>query len=241
MEVRPFNMLDNDSQSPLYKQLKDNLFKGIKSGAYPADSRIPSEPALCERYGVSRVTVRRALKELTDEGLLVRRQGKGTFVAAAKLKVNLKDVTGFSEACRAMGKKPSSLVIGCEWTHLSSKDAAALNLNEGDMAIELNRLRLADDMPVMLEKNVFSKEFAFLFEADLTQSLYDCLAIHGFYPQRATHDISLCHASLTQARYLQVDFGEALLHLYEVIFDSKGEPLHTSLQTIRGDRFTFRI
>lgn len=233
--------LNSQSLSPLYKQLMDRLYADILKGTYPVNSRIPSEPSLCAHYGVSRVTVRKALAELTDEGLLLRIQGKGTFVAAPKLKRNLRDVTGFSESCRQMGKEPGSMVIHALPAQASLKDAQDLEIMENDPAVELMRLRLSDGMPVMLEKNVFSSAYAFLLQSDLTGSLYDLLAMRHIYPDRATHDISLCHASSLHAKYLEVEPGEALLHLYEVIYDQSSRPIHTSMQFIRGDRFTFRI
>ncbi len=233
--------LDSRSLSPLYKQLKDKLYADIKSGVYPVHSRIPSEPELCQHYCVSRVTVRKALSDLTEEGLLIRMQGKGTFVAMPKLKRDLRDVTGFSDACRDMGKVPGAILIQAFSTKPSLKDATDLHISEEDSVIEILRLRLSDNMPVMFEKNVFSQGYQYLLSEDLSGSLYDILLRHHVEPHRATHDISLCHATAQQAKYLEVENGEALLHLYEVIYDKLGQPIHTSVQYIRGDRFTFRI
>ena len=78
--------LEKKSQSPLYQQLMTRLKNDIVAGVYPAGGRIPSEQVLCDTYGVSRVTVRKAMLDLVQEGLLVRRQGKGTFVAEEKIR-----------------------------------------------------------------------------------------------------------------------------------------------------------
>ena len=107
--------------------------------------------------------------------------------------------------------------------------------------MEIVRLRLADDIPVMLETNRFPADYGWLSEADLTGSLYALLAEKGVEAKQAVHDISLCHATPAQAKALAVEPGEALLCLQEAIFDQNGHPLHTSHQVIRGDRFTFRI
>ena len=95
--------LEKKSQSPLYQQLMMRLKNDILSGAYPPGGRIPSEQWLCDTYGVSRVTVRKALLDLVQEGLLVRRQGKGTFVADERIQRDLAHITSFSDACRQMG------------------------------------------------------------------------------------------------------------------------------------------
>lgn len=233
--------LDNISASPLYKQLIDAIYSDIKNGAYPVHSRIPSEQALCQKYHISRVTVRKALASLTNSGLLVRKQGKGTFVAIPKIKRNLRDVTGFSEFCRDMGKNPSTQLIHAYQAQVSLKDATSLHLKEHESVIEIMRLRLADNDPVMLETNVFPMKYAFLLEEGLTRSLYETLYAHRIVPDRATHDISLTYATAQHAKYLQVEPDVALLNLYEVIYDSHGSPIHTSMQFIRGDKFTFRI
>lgn len=233
--------LDGNSLSPLYKQLKDELYRDIKNGVYPVHSRIPSEAELCRRYGISRVTVRKALADLTEEGLLLRIQGKGTFIAMPRLEKNLTAVTDFSQSCRLMGKKPSAVVLRAVCAEPSVKDAGDLSLGAENQVVDILRLRLADDMPVMIEENVFPGTYAYLLDADLTGSLYAILHRHHVKPNRALHDISLCHATPSQAKLLQISPGEALLHLYEIIYDNQEKPIHISRQFIRGDRFTFRI
>lgn len=95
--------LEKKSQSPLYQQLMARLKNDILAGVYPSGARIPSEQLLCETYGVSRVTVRKAMLDLVQEGLLVRRQGKGTFVADERIQRDLLQITSFSAACRQNG------------------------------------------------------------------------------------------------------------------------------------------
>ena len=92
--------LEKKSQSPLYQQLMTRLKNDILAGVYPSGARIPSEQLLCETYGVSRVTVRKAMLDLVQEGLLVRKQGKGTFVADERIQRDLLQITSFSAACR---------------------------------------------------------------------------------------------------------------------------------------------
>ena len=92
--------LRTQDAQPLYKQIVQAIQHSIQSGEYPEGSRLPSEQELSELFHVSRITVRTALKELADEELVIRRQGKGTYVGKKKFKRNLSLVTSFSEACR---------------------------------------------------------------------------------------------------------------------------------------------
>ena len=102
------------SAVPLYQQVMDDLKGEIARGVYAAGSRIPSEMELAKSYGVGRVTVRRAIEELSRAGYLNRQQGRGTFVCAPKLKRKIRqkgDVQSFSDACRVNGMEPGACVI----------------------------------------------------------------------------------------------------------------------------------
>lgn len=233
-------ILNVESHSPLYKQLIKKLRDDIASGIYPVHSRIPSEQELCETYQVSRVTVRKALAELTQEGLLNRQQGKGTFVGVPRLCKDLKDVTSFHDSCRLMNCTPSTRVIHAQLTYATEEDRRDL-MCDTEQVVETLRLRMADDTPVMLETNRFPMQYEYLLQEDLSGSLYDILQEHGAEAAQAVHKISLSYATAIQARHLGMDEGDALLNLHEIIYDQYGRPLHTSKQLIRGDRFTFRI
>ncbi|MBQ8557078.1 MAG: GntR family transcriptional regulator [Clostridia bacterium] len=229
-----------DSASPLYRQLMLRLREDIAQGVYPPRSRIPSEQELCNSYQVSRVTVRKALSELTREGLLRRMQGKGTFVCAPRIQSDLHHVTSFTDACRAMGAVASTRLIQAHLTAPEPDVREKLQLTEAQ-AVEIVRLRLADDQPVMLEVNCFPLRYESLLREDLTTSLYDMLHRRDVEAAKGIHEISLCYATPQQARLLAVEPGTALLRLDQMIYDQHGAPLHTSHQIIRGDRFTFRI
>lgn len=238
MTERP---LKADSSSPLYKQLIRRLRGDIATGVYPVNARIPSEQELCDAYDVSRVTVRKALAELTAEGLLVRRQGKGTYVSVPRLCKDLRDVNSFHDACRMRGCVPGTQVIHARMVPAQREDVAAQLCRNGEQVVETLRLRLADGVPVMLETNHFPPEYDFLLRADLSRSLYATLQERDLEATQAVHEISLRYASPQQAALLQVQPGDALLCLEETIYDQFSRPLHTSVQLIRGDRFTFRI
>lgn len=233
-------ILTGESSSPLYRQLMTRLREDIAAGKYPVGGRIPSELALVDAYQVSRVTVRKALLELTREGLLKRRQGKGTFVCSPRLCKDLRDVNSFTDACRLQGSQPGTRVIHAQIVRATQEEQERLNIPDGQL-VETMRLRTADGVPVMLEINHFPMAYAWLLQENLEVSLYGLLEKRDISPRRGIHEVSLCYATAAQAKLLDVTPESALLLLSEVVYDQHGLPLHTSNQVIRGDRFTFRI
>ena len=233
--------LQADSSSPLYHQLMQRITADIERGAYPTGSRIPPEHELEQLYQVSRVTVRRALAELTSEGLLERKQGKGTFVSMPKGNIQLKNLHSFHDSCKINKVKPSTDVIHIRETAASKADAEELNLGSGSRVLETLRVRRADGVPVVLERNRFSMAYAYLQDQDLTGSLYSLLREYGVEPKLAVHDVSLHFATDEEGELLETETGTPLVCLHEVIYDQRGRPLHNSIQLIRGERFVFRI
>ncbi|MBR5545394.1 MAG: GntR family transcriptional regulator [Clostridia bacterium] len=233
--------LEKKSQSPLYQQLMSRLKNDIKAGIYAPGARIPSEQLLCDTYAVSRVTVRKAMQDLVQEGLLVRRQGKGTFVAQERIQRDLQQITSFSQACRQNGHTAGARLISAEMVNAAAEDAEKLGLPADSLVVEIIRQRLCDGEPVMLEVNRFPAKYAFLLDMPADGSLYEELMKQGLIPSSAVHDISLGHATPMAARQLGCQPGDALLLLDETVLDQHGEPLHLSRQWIRGDKYTFRI
>ena len=233
--------LQSDSSSPLYHQLMQRITDDIEKGNYPVGSRIPPEHELEETYQVSRVTVRRALAELTAEGLLERKQGKGTFVSEPAFVRDMKSIHSFHDSCRKNGMRAGTKVIRITEKAADADDCAELNLTAGDRVVETVRVWRADGIPVALETNHFPMTYAYLENENLSGSLYNVLRDYGIEPRQASHDISMTYASDEQAKLLNIDKGAPLMRLHEVVYDQKGRPLHNSLQLIRGDRFVFRI
>lgn len=233
--------LQSDSSSPLYFQLMQRISADIDRGKYPVGSRIPPEHELENLYQVSRVTVRRALAELTGEGLLERKQGKGTFVSTPRVHQNLKSLHSFHDSCKQNGMTPGTDVIHIKEIPATVQDAEELNIRPGSRVLEILRVRRADGTAVTLERNRFTMAYAYLEDLDLKGSLYGILKEYGVEPKLAVHDISLRFADETEAKLLETEKGTPLVCLHEVIYDQRGRPLHTSVQLIRGDRFVFRI
>ena len=206
--------LQSDSSSPLYRQLMQRLAEDIEQGMYPVGSRIPPEHELEQLYQVSRVTVRRALAELTAEGLLDRKQGKGTFVSTPRISQDLKSIHSFHDACKQNGFQGGTIVIHVKETEAEATDIQELNLKAGDRIIETFRVRTADGVPVVLEKNHFSMAYAYLENESLDGSLYNILREYGIEPKQASHDISMAFATENQAKLLGIEPGAPLTGLF---------------------------
>lgn len=233
--------LQAESFSPLYHQLMQRIRGDIERGVYPTGSRIPPEHELEKLYQVSRVTVRRALSELTSEGLLERKQGKGTFVATPRGGLPLKNLHSFHDSCKLNRVKPSIDVIHVRETEAGAEAAEGLNISRGSRVLEILRVCRADGVPVVLERNHFSMAYAWLQDQDLSGSLYNILREYGVEPKLALHDVSLRFAERDEAELLETEEGTPLICLHEVIYDQRGRPLHTNIQLIRGERFVFTI
>ena len=233
--------LQAESYSPLYHQLMTRIRADIEQGTYPIGSKIPPEHELERLYQVSRVTVRRALAELTTEGLLERKQGKGTFVASPRGSLPLKSLHTFHDSCKMNKMRPSIDVIHVKETDADADAAEELNMSRGGKVLEVLRVCRGDGVPVVLERNHFSMAYAWLQDQDLTGSLYGLLREYGVEPKLALHDVSIRFAGEEEAKMLEMETEAPLIRLHEVIYDQRGRPLHTNVQLIRGDRFVFTI
>ena len=233
--------LRSESVSPLYAQIMERIRQDIFRGTYPIGSRIPAESELEIRYNVSRVTVRRALQELTSAGLLERKQGKGTFVSQPKVDRVERPLKGFHDSCREAGKKPSARIIYIRERAAGPEERTRLGLQENASVIEILRVLAADGEPVILEHCCFSMAFAWLEGAGIRGSLYRILQEYGVQAEKSTYDLSLAGAQAEEAALLGVPAGTALLRMEQVVYDQRGRPLHTGVSLIRGDLFTLRI
>ena len=141
-----------NSKLPLYHQLAEKITEEIKDNNLAEDEKIPSEREYCEKYKVSRSTVREAVKYLEQTGYLYRIQGKGTFVSPKMMKQNLLEFYSFTEEMKKLGKTPSSIIKSFKVITADKETAKKLNIQNESKIYYLERIRLADDIPIMLEK-----------------------------------------------------------------------------------------
>jgi GntR family transcriptional regulator len=227
--------------------VQDELRQRIDQGRLPAGSRLPSEPDLAAELQVSRATLREALRALEEEGLLRRRQGSGTYVADRPRMANSLDVNfGVTEAIRAAGMR-AGIASGRHWVEpASAAEAARLELEPGQDVLVVERVRTAEDKPVVLSRDVVPSRLvgdrAQVVEQMLHASIYEVLERdlgvvihHGvarFRPVRADHAV---------AGRLGVPRGELLLYLWQVDYAEDGAAVLSSHEFHLADAFDFTV
>ena len=236
-------MLKQDAITPLYVQLMEELETSIRNGVYKPGDKIMTEAEMAKEYGVNLITVRKAVGSLMEKGLVVRKQGKGTFVTKPKYSRNMKKLQSFTEMCEQMGVKPGAQVLENRLIMADKKVADRLGIEPGSNVVYISRLRLADGEPVQVEKSYFPLKYAFLLEEDLNNgSMFECLKEKaGAKVASSEKMIELCRATAEEAALMDVKKGDYLLFVKSTAYDENGEPMYAGIQLINGDRFSLYV
>lgn len=220
----------------LHKQVENALRQEIESGIWAVGDRIPSEAQLSEKYGVSRVTVRNAISRLVEDGLLVRLQGKGTFVSSHPIQSNVRVSRSFTAICEMQGRTAGAKLIDLQLCEPNAQQAAFLGLAPGERVLRLKRLRLVDEIPLVVETNYFPESFSFLMREELSGSLYRLLAQkYQITAAQSRMVVGVCRAGAEHVRWLGVAQSAPLLFNRSEVFDQAGTPLHLAEQAVRVD------
>jgi GntR family transcriptional regulator len=236
----PRNAIDRRSPVPFYFQLRKLLEEEITSGRWQPGGRVPSEPALCEHFAVSRTTVRHALAALEREGLLRKEKGRGAFVAEPRSSSwLLQSSQGFYEEAVGAGHRVTSVVLRREVEVLPRWAAEALDLPAGSEGVTLERLRSIDDRLVMYVLNHLPIDLAeTVLAADLENgSLYRVLEErHGLTVVGGRRVVEAVTAEQELARLLQVEPGAPLLFVESAAWDGNLRPFECYRAWHRADR-----
>ena len=225
--------------SPLYIQLASQLARSIHAGVYAVHHALPSERALCESMGVSRITARKAIDRLVAQGLVQRRHGSGNFIAARQPQ-GLTRLTSFSEQMAAGGQTPDSLWLLRSSAQPSAEERAALELAPTARVARLQRLRLADGVPVALEHTVLPLALLPKPQA-LEGSLYAHLEQLGHAPHQARQRLRALNADAEQAGLLQIPVGAALLWVTRSSRDAQGLAVELSHTWCKNDSYDYAV
>jgi GntR family transcriptional regulator len=235
--------IDPASAVPLYDQIEHNLREMIIQGHLAPGQTIPAESNLAESYGVSRLTIRRALDDLARQNWVEKKQGVGTFVRqpitaripACKL--------SFSAQMRAIGRVPSSRAIEKRQVAATLKVARALRVAEGSPVTELRRVRLADDVPILLETACLSSlRFPSLMERDWSQgqSLYEVLdSEYDVAITSLDHTIKPASLTETEAHFLGSKAGAPALLSETIAYAQDGSPVEYAWSFSNGEQGEF--
>ena len=233
-------MLDRQSVVPLYYQIQQFLLEQIRSGAFEPGAPIFSEKEISARMGVSRMTVRQALKSLCSQGVLYSERGKGTFVSGTKLEKNFRNVLSFSEEMKSNGSRPSSKALFFEVARADADAAKALGVKRNDKVISLRRLRLANGTPMGIEWSRIPMHFGpdLVETFDPRTSLYERLAQrYGIHIAVAEEVAEAALANAEESRLLKIDKGNPIFHFVRTSYLRDGQPVEYVKSTYRGDRY----
>jgi GntR family transcriptional regulator len=234
--------LKRNHPQPLYAQLKESLRTDILAGRLRAHEQLPSERELCARFRVSRMTVRQALLDLTREGLIYSRAGKGTFASEPKIDQQLRALSGFSQDMQSRGSKPSSRVVEAKIERAKEPVAQLLGVPPGTEVILLTRVRLADNLPLAIETvhipqtlcpNLLHHDFA-------RESLYGVLEReYGYRLTRAEQTIEAALARPREAALLRMTLPAPVLVMERLTYTDQGVLIEHVHSIYRGDRYKF--
>jgi GntR family transcriptional regulator len=229
--------LDSESATPLYLQVRNGLARLILDGRFGADDALPSERSLAEQLGISRVTARKAIDALAQEGLILRRHGSGNYVAPM-LQQPLTRLTSFTEELKQRGFVPSSRWLRRIVGAALPDELVALGLSPGARVARLERVRLADRTPMAHEASTLPTAVVPNPNA-VKDSLYAFLAERDAVPARALQHIRATNATQRQAELLDVPAGHALLFITRVGYLQDGRCVELTHTWCRSDYYDF--
>ena len=229
---------------PLHAAITSRVESSIRSGAWPAGSRLPAERDLGRTFGVSRATVRQALAELARRGLIRRQQGSGTFVAPAPVATDITGSFSISAALKARGVRLITRLLASGVVEAERPVAQDLGILPGTPVVRIERLRTVESEPLILEvAHLPAGLFPNLEAVDATtRSLYDILGeVYGRTVAAATETIEPVILTTREADLLGVAPNTPALLIRRVTFDQEGTRVESSQALLRGDRSRFLL
>lgn len=233
---------DRNRPEPLWHQVERAILARISEGHWPIGSRIPAEDQLCKLLGVSRITVRHALRNLEESGTLRREHGRGTFVRSAALVAGTRNLTSFTDEMATLGMRAGSRLLTRDAIAATAPVAAALEIGEGERVVRIRRLRLGDNAPIGIQTAHlrFDRAGGLLEEDIAGRSLYAHLQTrYGIIPTEANEVYRVGAVTAEEAGLLEVPVGSPAFVVERTTVDARG-PFEFTLSTMRGDRYLIR-
>ncbi len=228
------------NQAPKYAQIKEVIRRRILNGEWDEGSRIPVEGEFCEMYGVSRITVRRALEELQAEGYLSKIQGRGTFVRRKVVEQHLSKFYSFSEELQRQGHKERAMVLKFDVVKADAQMAENLRLKPGDQVRRIYRLRSTEHGPYALETSYIPLSIAGELTSEMIneKGLYKSMEQHGVVVDSARETFRAVNVNKEQAKLLEVRNDAAAISLIRTAF-SGITVVEYCVSIVRGDFFCY--
>jgi GntR family transcriptional regulator len=236
-------LVPGQSPLPLYVQIRDNLRRKILEGVYAVHERLPSENEMMNSFGVSRITIRQALRDLHNEGLVFSAQGKGTYVSKPKAVQNVQRLQGFGEAMASQGYEATALLLSIQQCKPGKPVVAALSLPAAEDVVEVKRVRYLNRSAVCVENSYFPLDIGRqLFGMDLSGDIFPMLEnLFGIRLGRADIGLDAIIADEEAQHFLALKAGEPILRVERLTHDRGGRPIDFEYLCYRGDSFKYQF
>lgn len=232
--------IDRDLAIPLYLQLSAGIERAMREGELPPGSRLENELELSKRLGLSRPTVRQGIQELVDKGMLVRKRGVGTQVVQAPVNRQVA-LTSLYDDLRTAGKAPRTEIVEYRIGRPDAEAVDRLQLAEGELVLELLRVRFADDEPLAVMRNTLPERIAPTREELTATGLYEALRQRGVTSVLAHERIGATVADAEHADLLDEEPGAALLTMERKSFANDGSVVEFGFHVYRASRYSFEV
>jgi DNA-binding GntR family transcriptional regulator len=233
--------LDHNSPVPLYYQAARALEAAIVDGRLPRGSKLENELDLAERLGISRPTMRAAIKQLVDKGLLIRRRGIGTMVAPKPVR-RVVALSSLYDDLKEAGREPRTRVQAFKKASCPPEIAEQLGIEPGAPVLRFDRLRLAGSDPIALMHNVVPLGLLEIEKEDLQRTgLYELFRKSGITPHMATQRISARKAGAEEAELLEIEPGDPVLTMVRLAYDTKGHPIEYGSHRYPAESYSFEM
>lgn len=233
---------DRARPEPLWHQAEMVLRGLIERGEWASGSQIPNEDKLCEMLGISRITVRHALRNLEEAGFLRREHGRGTFVRSATVVAGVRGLTSFTDEMKSMALSAGTRLLDAHRLKADKEVADALEIAVGEPVVQLRRLRLGNGMPIGIQtSHLPESRVPGLFEdAAGIQSLYGWLRdTCGITPVKAKETYRVGQVTAADAELIGQPAGTPAFEVERIASDVRG-PFEYTLSTMRADRYEIR-
>lgn len=234
--------VDPTSALPLYAQIESILTADISQGVFPVGSRLPNEDELIKRYSVSRTTIRQTIQNLIRRGLVEIQRGKGTFVLQPKITQELTKLSGFVEDMQLLGRHASARLLEKQCIPASEHVARQLAIAQGALVIRIQRIRLADGVPLSFDETFLPREIGEkIIENDLeTEPIFSLLEQKYDTPLvEAEYRLEAVSADATVAQALGIGTGSPIFLIERTSYTTGPRPIDYEKLYYRGDQIRF--
>lgn len=242
--------LKHDDSTPLYKQLVEVLRQQIEEGKIKPEQPIPSERLLCKKYRISRITVRQAISELIANGLIYKKQGKGTYVSPKKVNQGLVRFVNFAQTVLELGLKPKTRIVENKAVPADVQTAKLFEIPVTSHILKLSLLGLGDEEPLVFYESHFplslgkkmARAAVEMEKLKIPFSTYDLYSkINTVSPRFVTQTFEAIVADERVSKLLKVKRGFPIFKITSIFQTGDSRPLEFRIALYRGDRYKFHI